>query len=759
MPRQATRQQYNTFVGGYHTEANPLTFPPNTAKDLDNVDLLRNGSIKRRRALKLEDDFSVSAATISNQDTVAITLHEWTSVAGEDDQNFLVVQLGGTLYFHQLGASVMADALVGTLSLSSISLDSDYILEPISAASGKDRLFIVSKKIEPAYIEYDPNTDTFSLTQLNLKIRDFEGIEDNLDIDERPTSLSNEHLYNLMNQGWKNPTHLANNTSQYEADVLAYTPDAGNSRYFGNLITVTRNETGRYPSNSDIWYFAKSNAASRPVAIGAYDPDLLHKYSFGNTRAPQGHFILDAFDRNRTTASGVSGLYDTDRDLDTTRPISVEFYAGRVWYLMQNGRLLYSQVIDNIADAEKCYQEADPTAEDINELVATDGGELDIIGINRGVKLLAVGPNLLIFAKNGVWSVSGAEQSVFSATSQYTSKITYVGAVGADSVIPVEDTAFYWADGGIYTLGRDQVSGALVPQNLSEQTIQTFFEGLGIVTRNLARGKYDRREKKIFWLYCDDDNYDGTSNRYFYNKALIFDLVLQSFYKYSLPYVSNQPYVCGFFEKEAYSFADSTEVVTAGGATVTAGGEDVTSVVTTQSAGTEVKLQLFVMGDTTSPITLSLEPGDGTTLQFSGWNIALFGYSDTGVNPNNGRFATSEYGSDGTILDNPTVNGVGDAVRIIEMGIGVDNGSFVSYIQLVLEGTLTQNHFDTFTVEWNQQGNQTHVLSSASADSFDDAYGNDTEWVWYVPLHQQWSPAVDPDPDDANYIYTISFEW
>ena len=172
MPRQATRKQYLNFVGGLHTEASPLTFPENTAKNLDNVDLLRDGSVKRRRGIKPETSFSLSSTSFTDSDIQAdaITLHEWKSVGGDGELNFLVVQVGVNLFFHQLGTTTTSSDLVGTISFSSLQLDATASLEPIDTAYGKDRLFIVSKKIEPGYIEYDSATQTFSVTHPPLSV-------------------------------------------------------------------------------------------------------------------------------------------------------------------------------------------------------------------------------------------------------------------------------------------------------------------------------------------------------------------------------------------------------------------------------------------------------------------------------------------------------------------------------------------------------------------------------------------------------------
>lgn len=180
MPRQAARKQVLNFVGGLITEASPLTFPENTAKDLDNVDLNRDGSVRRRRGINFEALGKYSSDTWSSNEMEewAISVHEWKSVGGNDELNFLVVQVGRDLLFYQLGATVLSTTFIGRIQIVNIANSTDYDLYPISATAGKGKLFIVSRAINPSYIEYDEDSNTFDIVQLTLKVRDIDGIDE-----------------------------------------------------------------------------------------------------------------------------------------------------------------------------------------------------------------------------------------------------------------------------------------------------------------------------------------------------------------------------------------------------------------------------------------------------------------------------------------------------------------------------------------------------------------------------------------------------
>ncbi len=183
MARAAQTKQLLNFVGGLNTESSPLVFPENTAKDLDNIDLLRDGSIQRRRGLDLETGGAYSTTTFPDADLAnfAISTHEWASVNGDDSQNFLVLQIGGVLYFHNLGEDVLSLSVIGSIDLSAIRTDERFIETAIDSATAKGKLFIVGRYISPAYLQYDADTNTFSGVKITVKVRDVDGIEEDIE--------------------------------------------------------------------------------------------------------------------------------------------------------------------------------------------------------------------------------------------------------------------------------------------------------------------------------------------------------------------------------------------------------------------------------------------------------------------------------------------------------------------------------------------------------------------------------------------------
>lgn len=193
MPVQSATKNYVNFVGGLITEANPLVFPENTCKDIDNIDLQRQGYVQRRLGVEFEseNEYTGDSWTAAQISSYAISKHEWRSVNGTGNLNFLVVQVGGTLYFYNLGADILSANPVGKISFYSIRTSEDYYLYPIDATSGKGRLFIVGRKISPFYIEYDEESNTFQGIKITVKIRDIDGIQDD---EETATPIDEEEI-------------------------------------------------------------------------------------------------------------------------------------------------------------------------------------------------------------------------------------------------------------------------------------------------------------------------------------------------------------------------------------------------------------------------------------------------------------------------------------------------------------------------------------------------------------------------------------
>jgi hypothetical protein len=532
----------NTFVGGLVTEAGPLTFPENASKDELNCVLSRKGNRRRRLALDYENSGALSATTYTDTEVVGQALSHavWTSVAGSGTRDFLVLQFDTTLHFYDLSSTPLSSGVKSfTQSLSGFAATgaTDVGLEPITMVSGRGLLFCASSKLDSFYIEYDPDADSIAATEIVMQARDFEGMEESpaLDDDEEPSSLSTTHEYNLKNQNWNS---------------------TGGASPIDHIAVYAASQTN-YPSNAMQWWIGKT-------AADAFDPATLIEFSVGNTAAPRGHFLLNPFSKDRTTVSSVTGIAVQSED---KRPEVLAFYAGRIWYLgvdssQLNGHAFFSQVMLKPELAGKCYQKSDPTAEQLSELLDDDGGVVVIPEISKVVGAIVKEAFLIIFATNGVWSISGGTDAGFKATDFQVQRISTVGAIGRESIIDTEGFPVWWSKQGIYTIGPDQNSGKLLAQSLSLQTVETFYQdNIPTTSKQYARGIFDPANKRAIWLY-NTTGPTSTTDRWKYNAALVFDMSIGAFYPWKIESLTNNaPYLIGAFNTQAIKTITNTENV------------------------------------------------------------------------------------------------------------------------------------------------------------------------------------------------------
>ncbi len=520
MPRAQQNKVFNTFVKGLITEAGPQTFPENASTDEENCDLFAQGNRRRRLGANLEDNFSLSSQTVavSTWDTYAISSHKWDTVGGDGNTNFLVVQVGDTLYFYDLANTPLSGGQKGfTVDLNVFKAAGATEVEKslVQVENGKGLLFVSGTKIESFFVEFDKDTDSIVSTQIQIEIRDFEGVDDGLANDEEPTSLSDSHDYNLKNQGWVPPNEGGTDPT---------------ATYFTSQT--------KYPPNSKQWWTGKN-------ATDDFDPPTLTKFMVGNTLAPKGHFILKAFFKDRATVSGIPSL---ETESVTNRPAATTFFSGRVWWAgvsgsKFNGNIYFNQILEGTTNIGKCYQINDPTSEDLNSLLSSDGGIIVIPEIGRVLKLFSMQDALIVLADNGVWSISGPE-GAFRATDFTVSKVSSVGIDSAESVVDVEGVPVWWGKTGINSMKQNEVTFRFGVINLSKDTVQTFYEDIPALSKVDAKGVYDIATKKISWLYRTAAQTDDR-NRYRFDGVLVLDTRLGAFYPWTISTFNSVPYYIG----------------------------------------------------------------------------------------------------------------------------------------------------------------------------------------------------------------------
>lgn len=591
MAQAKANKLYRTFVKGLVTEASPLTFPEDTSQSENNTILSRKGTRVRRLGMSYGADnvavgFDVSDNTFSQGEFV------WKAVSKQPNTDFLVIQQGRTISFWDLRETDAVDRE------KSFTVDMSLYLRPGASslvsdtneyqmASGQGRLYIVSRDTEPVFVEYDEDTDTISTKVITILIRDFEGLEDGLANDEEPSVLSKEHHYNLMNQGWLYGSASASTFSPVSYTGYTLAPESVQyypypreleERTFTSYQKGTPTSSpifrfqqviGRYPGNNKQWWVARAEADNPDEGLSAGDflPEVLNRLFSGNNRAPTGHYILNAFYEDRSAVSGISNISIEETNF---RPEAVAFFSGRTWY-GAGTTVYFSQILDSRSgnNSGLCYQEADPTAEDISDLIQSDGGMIPIPEADRIVRLMPIANGVLVFAENGVWFISGGD-SAFAATNLAVDRVSSLGTKAPKAAIEVEGTIFWWSETGIQ--GLEQASGQFGPipgkfgnTNITEQTIQTLFVEIPENNKRYVKVAHDHRNNRLIWLY-NDGTFEGIHE---YNKALIFDLTLQAFFVWGFSYIEDGPIVSGIFNNIAKRIsANETTVLDSNGETV-----------------------------------------------------------------------------------------------------------------------------------------------------------------------------------------------
>jgi hypothetical protein len=211
------------------------------------------------------------------------------------------------------------------------------------------------------------------------------------------------------------------------------------------------------------------------------------------------------------------------------------------------GVLYFSPTLLNNAVAENCYQANDPTSQDDSDLLPTDGGTLVIPDMGRLYKMVSLGPNLFLFASNGVWLISGSTGVGFTATDYQVSRISVVPSVGQMSHVVAEGAIYWWNSDGIYITMPSQNSVETAGwdvQSVTETTIKSFYKTISPTAVRYAKGAYDTINKTVQWVYSSEDP-TGAAAKYTYNRAMNLRLVTQAFFPYDLGAADTYPAVRG----------------------------------------------------------------------------------------------------------------------------------------------------------------------------------------------------------------------
>lgn len=484
-------------------------------------------------------------------------------------------------------------------------------------ADGDGYLFVFHPNANTIYCAYRADDDTVTPNLIEIKIRDFTGAKEvpQFAVDFRPTVPYDAHLYNLQNQGWskgdsESAIQLGGGGPLVGPGLKGFTIPAGLSFTNGDLVSIALTDTrfgvggwlsagtqvmsgtvisyvgtalvvnvtsyntnatsldgspysitsisrgylntwqasiGNYPSNSDVWWYFKN-------ASGVFDPaNTIGNVTLSTGNAPNGHYILSAFNQTRSVISGVGSLTDV---VTSVRPKTGAWFQGRVWYAGVDdaaypdgtrdfyswaSNIYFSQIITAPTEFGNCYQVNDPTSENLNSILPTDGGVIVIPEAGSIYKLFPIQNGLLVFAANGVWFITGSQGIGFTANDYTITKISSVQSISGTSFVDVLGLPYFWNEDGIYAVTPQQ-GGSLSVQSVTVSTIDSFYNEIPTSCKKMARGAYDPLNFTIQWVYRDTE-FTTVGDSYKFNRIMNFNVFNKAFFPYSVSTESN--YIAG----------------------------------------------------------------------------------------------------------------------------------------------------------------------------------------------------------------------
>lgn len=594
--KQGSRAEVNSFIQGLITEASPLNFPANASVDEENFELNRDGTRDRRLGMDLEDGYTYRPTTLTSLTDTKINTYKWYSVAGDNSDEFLVVQIGRSLEFFDLAKDPLSSTgFINHVEISEFSPGVRY-----SFASVEGKLVVASGADAVAVVSYNRFLNTFTYELIRLKVRDMWGVQEAIsqyetDTSYRGVTLDNTHTYNLQNQSWGIPRK----------------DKAGN---LANPISVYIGELFKVPSNSEVVWTGLQFQPIVTTGTSTADPyeriytNLYTEVLGADINAAKGYYIIDVLRRGQSRSSafiansakypeiGWSGISIPVDYTPGGAKIVAEF-SGRIFYTGFSGEVaggdarsptlsnyvLFSQLVKNTNDLSKCYQEGDPTSRENSDIVDTDGGFLRVSGAKRIISLQNIGSHLIVIADNGVWAITGGGDYGFSATNYKVSTISTYGCLSDSSIVVDGGKVFFWSEDGIYVIGRDQF-GELTVNSITQTTIQTLYESIPNISKESSVGVYDPFSKKIRWLYKTGTLFTTSS----VTKELVLDTVLSAFYQNRLMNLGdNSLELLSMFPAAAFRKGETFDGVVVGEDSVVVVSDTVGITTTIRSSGTQ----------------------------------------------------------------------------------------------------------------------------------------------------------------------------
>jgi len=446
------------FTDGLNTEASVLNvLPSEMMEGSTNVELLQNGSVRRRRAVDwvgasssggfLQTLRTGTTAAEINQESPSCIAVKLTAPNGSIIER-VVVDLNNEFRVYELTNTALAnvDSPLQTISRTVggiIHADTGQKFVNMQFAQSGSKLFFAAKNCHPGYLQVSSDNTSLEVVYINILTRDPEATTTN--------------------------SRVQYNSKWYEC-IKTHTSATANDRPSDgtNWETYWFQLDGAIPAGTATW----ANAT-------AYTTTFLNRY-----------------DKATSVTSS------------DTFPSTVAFFASRAWYAgdpKYPNDTYFSQIVVKDADLEKYHQFADPFNATDPDLVADDGGVIQVQGAGLVKRLLALGTSLFICSNTGIWQVTGPNNS-FKATDFSVYKVLSDGITGPENVVAVDDEFLVF---GRSTIWRSTIqtsiavttSGQATFKSLSQDRVETRYSAIPQASKEAARAIYNASERRVYYFH------------------------------------------------------------------------------------------------------------------------------------------------------------------------------------------------------------------------------------------------------------------
>lgn len=301
-----------------------------------------------------------------------------------------------------------------------------------------------------------------------------------------------------------------------------------------------------------------------------------------------------------------------ERITTDNRITDVAYMSGKFFYLVNDTVLFSQNVTDEGKGFDKCYQDADPTSEEINDIVATDGGYVKFQTMGDGMALKTFNRGVLVFGRDVVYGLLSPLNGRFTATEYDTVELSKAGLIGNQSVVSIADSVLYWSPLGIFRIGVNQQTGStMVAENISQSTIQRFYNNIPQYAKEAARAVFDFCNNRIYWFYPLDGHDLGKLNG-----VLMYDLNYNAFCPFQ---IADGGKVTAVFELVNSYEISPTIYLRAGGKRVVAGDKYVTAKEEVNDYDRHTAIGNCILTDNNE-----ISFGDFNSREFIDWNINGF---------------------------------------------------------------------------------------------------------------------------------------